>query len=269
MFTELCLDKMVLEYNYWYFTSAIPPAICDQIIEMGLTQLYESETKYGKKSTEATTGGWKHKTERKTIPTQTSSIQELKENCVELDNIYVRDSNVAWLNDINIYEILWPFVREANKNAQWNFEWDFTEDLQFTKYTKGQFYGWHTDAASKPYKEFNPDTDKIVTDEYDDPIYENGELIPIDQEATTTKSLIGKIRKLSSTLTLNDGSEYDGGDLRFDLGPHVEERYITLSEIRPKGSIVIFPSHIFHQVTPITKGTRYSLVSWHTGNPWK
>ena len=40
-------------------------------------------------------------------------------------------------------------------------------------------------------------------------------------------------------------------------------------EIRPKGSIIVFPSFLYHQVTPITKGTRYSLVMWVLGRPWQ
>jgi len=40
-------------------------------------------------------------------------------------------------------------------------------------------------------------------------------------------------------------------------------------EIKEQGSVVIFPSFTFHRVTPVTKGTRYSLVSWSVGNPWK
>ena len=37
----------------------------------------------------------------------------------------------------------------------------------------------------------------------------------------------------------------------------------------PKGSIVVFPSFIWHRVKPITKGTRYSLVMWNCGYPFK
>ena len=36
-------------------------------------------------------------------------------------------------------------------NAGWNFQWDFSESCQFTKYTKGQFYDWHCDSWDRPY----------------------------------------------------------------------------------------------------------------------
>ena len=40
-------------------------------------------------------------------------------------------------------------------------------------------------------------------------------------------------------------------------------------EILPKGSIIVFPSFVWHRVKPVRKGTRYSLVVWHLGEPFK
>ena len=77
------------------------------------------------------------------------------------------------------------------------------------------------------------------------------------------------------TCQLTDGSEYDGGELEFDFrnyDPYArdESRHVVqVKEILPKGSIVIFPSHIWHRVKPVTKVTRYSLVVWHLGDPFK
>ena len=83
-------------------------------------------------------------------------------------------------------------------------------------------------------------------------------------------SFIGKVRKLSLTLNLNKPGEYEGGNLMFDFGTHNQtEQFIECTEIRPQGSIIVFPSHIYHQVTPVTKGTRYSLVLWCSGYPFK
>ena len=36
-----------------------------------------------------------------------------------------------------------------------------------------------------------------------------------------------------------------------------------------KGSLVVFPSYYRHRVTPVTKGTRYSLVVWNLGQPYR
>ena len=37
------------------------------------------------------------------------------------------------------------------------------------------------------------------------------------------------------------------------------------SEIKNKGTIIVFPSVLLHTVTPVTKGTRHSLVQWFSG----
>jgi PKHD-type hydroxylase len=33
--------------------------------------------------------------------------------------------------------------------------------------------------------------------------------------------------------------------------------------------MTLFPSFVLHRVTPVTKGTRYSLVAWVSGPPFK
>ena len=80
----------------------------------------------------------------------------------------------------------------------------------------------------------------------------------------------GKVRKISMTVNLADPKNYDGGNLKFDLGPHTEEdRFKVCDDIRPQGSAIVFPSFTYHCVTPVTKGTRYSLVLWCLGKPWQ
>jgi len=71
------------------------------------------------------------------------------------------------------------------------------------------------------------------------------------------------VRKLSVTLQLSDPSEYEGGDLLL--------HYKKIPAIAPKGkgSMTFFPSTMLHEVTPVTKGTRLSLVGWVSGPPFK
>ena len=66
------------------------------------------------------------------------------------------------------------------------------------------------------------------------------------------------IRHLSIIINLND--DYEGGDLVFTDQKEQEVKRLKLS----KGSIVFFPSNFIypHGIQPITKGTRYSIVSW-------
>ena len=40
---------------------------------------------------------------------------------------------------------------------------------------------------------------------------------------------------------------------------------ITVNDAKDIGTIIIFPSFIHHQVLPITKGKRESLVNWSIG----
>tara|TARA_R100000655_G_scaffold1_2_gene7 strand:+ start:1176 stop:1808 length:633 start_codon:yes stop_codon:yes gene_type:complete len=155
-----------------------------------------------------------------------------------------RNSDLVWLNDTWIYKEIHPFVHEANKKAGWNFDWERSESCQFTKYKLNQYYDWHCDSWDKPYNKPN-------THDH------------------------GKIRKLSMTCQLTDGSEYKGGELEFDFrnyDPYARDEHKHCKkaiEILPKGSIIVFPSFVWHRVKPITQGTRYSLVVWHLGYPFR
>jgi PKHD-type hydroxylase len=69
-------------------------------------------------------------------------------------------------------------------------------------------------------------------------------------------------RKLSLSIQLSDSSEYEGGELQINTGGN------TSICDKSKGSIIVFPSFLLHRVTPVTKGTRRSLVLWVTGPPF-
>jgi PKHD-type hydroxylase len=90
-------------------------------------------------------------------------------------------------------------------------------------------------------------------------------------EYTNVNEYVGKIRKLSLTLNLNGSDEYEGGNLMFDMGKHNEDlnQFYECTEIREKGSLIVFPSYLHHCVTPVTKGTRYSLVLWCLGEAFR
>lgn len=66
-------------------------------------------------------------------------------------------------------------------------------------------------------------------------------------------------RKLSLTLMLND--DFEGGD--FQVCDGNQDEPITIE--RKKGRCVLFPSFIGHKVTPVTSGTRKSIVIWVVG----
>ena len=77
-----------------------------------------------------------------------------------------------------------------------------------------------------------------------------------------------QIRKLSITINLND--DYEGGEFYIDAEEQYGETSPRLVDtLKPKGSISVFPSDIWHKVDPVTKGTRYSIVVWVKGDPFK
>ena len=70
-------------------------------------------------------------------------------------------------------------------------------------------------------------------------------------------------RKISITIQLSDPEDYEGGD--FELWTGGEFKTLPKS----KGDAILFPSFLLHRVTPITKGTRKSLVLWIGGGTYK
>jgi PKHD-type hydroxylase len=73
-----------------------------------------------------------------------------------------------------------------------------------------------------------------------------------------------RIRKLSITIELSDPSKRKGGDLELYTG---DKPLINVP--REQGTLIAFPSFLLHEVSPIKKGTRYSLVAWITGENFK
>ena len=79
------------------------------------------------------------------------------------------------------------------------------------------------------------------------------------------------IRKLSLVCSLSDPKDYTGGRFQFKLTDEkTGENYdFEVEEILPRGSIIVFPSFLYHRVKPVKQGTRYSLVAWSNGFPYK
>ena len=83
-----------------------------------------------------------------------------------------------------------------------------------------------------------------------------------------SKNINGKTRKLSLTLQLTDKTKYEGGDFQFKWIQDNKKdllNIITVDDAKDMGTIIIFPSFIHHQVMPITRGKRESLVNWSVG----
>lgn len=143
----------------------------------------------------------------------------------------IRETNLKWIFKDQysnwLFDKIIKCINEVNA-YNYNYILKFVEDFQFSEYTsktKG-FYGKHNDCGTVQ------DINNFVN-----------------------------IRKLSFSIQLSDPDEYEGGELRFYTK---ENTNYTIGE-KNKGTIIFFPSNITHEVTPITKGNRYSLVSWVCG----
>ena len=213
---------MNLKYYYYYFHSVISPKLCDDIIKHCSSNLQVAKIGGEADENDKPDRWW---AEGKTIEKK-------------------RKSQVAFFDDRWIYKEIQPYVKLANNLAGWNFDWDWTEQAQFTKYGLNEHYGWHCDSYSEPYQD-----------------------VP--------QGMVGKIRKLSVTVSLSDPEDYEGGDLEFDFRNDQDYEFakkdskFICTQAKTRGSIIVFPSFVWHRVTPVTSGTRYSMVMWNLGAPWK
>tara|TARA_B110000305_G_scaffold171874_1_gene189860 strand:- start:202 stop:885 length:684 start_codon:yes stop_codon:yes gene_type:complete len=169
----------------------------------------------------------------------------------------IRSSKIKWFNPNIGFGLpepivlrIWDAFMEANVVSNWNHKLEFLENMQYTIYehtpskSRSDFYTWHTDHGGKT----NPD---------------------------------GMHRKLSMSIQLSEPDEYDGGLFQW-LEPNrqfdrikkgepfsYDEAIRTVPEsIKTSGSVIVFPSFVHHQVTPVVQGTRISMVVWANGYPY-
>jgi PKHD-type hydroxylase len=80
----------------------------------------------------------------------------------------------------------------------------------------------------------------------------------------TDSNIYNMTRKISISIPLSGPSEYVGGEFQIMLGA---SEVWTVPQL--KGAPIVFPSFERHQVKPVTRGRRYSLVIWVDGPPWR
>ena len=285
-----------------YYISAIKPEVCQKIISHGLSKMVIDESKGISKQASTFDGKEKGGVDRKgnkvlDIATGGATRETLAKRGLDGDKLYVRDSDVSWLNDKWLYDIFHPYIHHANQQAGWNWEWNFSESFQFTVYhgrkENGGFYGWHADGSSD-FKSMYKPAIKVKDKQFKPPKRDEKGFVIMRPDGKPEPDMRGadcplrrdkkqlasgftdnihmwdKVRKLSMTVNLTNPNNYAGGNLKFDLGAHAgKKRFKVCEEIRPQGSVIIFPSFTYHCVTPVTRGTRYSLVLWSLGKPWR
>jgi PKHD-type hydroxylase len=147
------------------------------------------------------------------------------------EDLSIRSTKVSFINEVDlphIWKTMLGYALHANK---WAYGFDVVDisSCQYAVYDSStmDFYDWHSD-----------------THLLDDSTFH---------------------RKITVIIQLSDPSEYKGGYLQFNdsyIQGHTEE---YTDSLRKKGSVITFPSFVEHRVTPVTEGTRRSLVCWVEG----
>ena len=126
---------------------------------------------------------------------------QIKKSLVN-DDISGRDPNIriskqAWIKELSFCKYFFDIGQKLNEVCKWNFNIQGVEPIQYGIYSDGGKYDWHVDQGSK--------------------ILFKG----------------GSVRKISMTLNLTDPKQYEGGNLKFDLGPHAKgDRYKICDDSR-------------------------------------
>jgi predicted 2-oxoglutarate/Fe(II)-dependent dioxygenase YbiX len=160
-----------------------------------------------------------------------------------------RNSKNAWVPTHHwTAGLVWHYVQRANRE---NFLYDIRnidgENMQYTQYGVGEFYGWHNDAGiSGHYKPVSVGNHHEGRQQ--DFVNENLELV----------------RKLSFIVQLSDADEYEGGNVQL-LAENGSNYFVP----RQRGTVIVFDSRTSHRVLKVTKGLRKSLVGWVVGPRWK
>jgi len=143
-----------------------------------------------------------------------------------------RRGQVIWKKPQMFHDLILPYFDKANQKGGYRYQFDMFEDIQLAQYNKNDHFNWHEDTLTEPFDN-------------------------------------GKIRKLSMSINLSSKQDYVGGDFIFrtlQRGKVVDFKPI---KFKNKGSVVVFPSPTMHTVKPVKKGTRYALVAWALGDPFK
>lgn len=163
-----------------------------------------------------------------------------KEN---LSNLGVEDSKLNSVRNVKGFSCGHPTLIKNIPNQ------DMTRFL-FFKYVQKELFTFLINYKTKlPFFKF----DHIVQSDFLK--YEVNGKYEVHCDASSTM-----MRHLSIIVNLNE--DYEGGDFVF-FNPFNKEEIIHSVSLK-KGNVLMFPSNFLypHSVKPITKGTRYSIVSW-------
>jgi SM-20-related protein len=132
-----------------------------------------------------------------------------------------------------IRELVMDSLLKAQGTIEHHFGITFTscEEPQFLRYRTGDFFVAHQDGNTA-----------LIRDE-------------------STHRRISVVVFLNSTSIEPREGTYGGGSLVFHgRYPDFDQRYVVPATA---GALIAFPSETTHEVTPVTHGERYTIVSWY------
>ncbi len=116
-------------------------------------------------------------------------------------------------------------------------------------------------AANKTYQfDLSGFTEDIQFTHYDEP----GSFFDWHQDGLQGEL---SVRKLSAVVQLSAPDTYEGCDLEI-FSVSLDETWWQ-SLVRQQGTVIVFPGFEYHRVTPLISGSRFSLVCWVGGAPFR
>ena len=254
---------MQLTNDWCVFPNAIDEKTCKEIISRGEDQWNSAFVK--PKKNEAENELEYHISPRQKVDT------------------YQRVSDVVWLEEQSLFDLMWVYMEKANNIITgWEYDIRAAESQQLTRYREGGFFGWHSDGPS----------DNLSTYDFPENKFLNGHVRKLSGNVVLNDDFEGgdfefaflKADNLNSenygqedstmvngrpAIEMRDGKQYGDGDFKPDLKEPSTNITKPLDEHPTMGTVLIFPSYVNHRVMPVTKGTRYSFVTWFVGPPFK
>jgi PKHD-type hydroxylase len=171
---------------------------------------------------------------------QTISGSVVGKNADESKMAKYRNSDILFLEkEMEFEKKIVKTTESVNKNI-FNFNLTSYMNPQYTIYNKDMYFDWHPDG---PLGILDTRGFNCIPDNLD-------------------------WRKLSAVLALSAEDSYIGGDFQI-LVPSSHPDHCIHTIRLDAGSMIFFPSFLAHRVTPVTAGTRKTLVFWFCGPRWQ
>lgn len=179
-------------------------------------------------------------------------------------NQSIRKSDVCWLPRVDPdLQWLWNkiefYTHKANTENFDCIDARNFADVQFTTYKGDEqgHYGPHQDNTFITTDGRNWDRKLSVCIQLSEP----GMNAVVEPRPKKKK---GQKKSQKNAPKTDSLTRYEGGE--FWVNP---SRPFQVTDFKDAGDLIVFPSLLWHEVKPVTSGTRHSLVTWFNGPRWR